>query len=186
MYIRIAFDDFERNPESYIWWKLILVNEHFCYKLLILHREWLSWLLIVMIPILFAPSWLQNVTLDSLCLFYVVNLPTIFLVKFNSKKELAHLLIMFLSSVRFYMQWSMTDCFKDKKCIFQRKNYSIKWLLELKTINRGCLGWFWWSLYLLILITKSGILLLSHTLPFLFMHALVPCDIVVYYLLHLT
>ena len=93
-----AFDDFQRNPGSYICWKLILVNEYFCYILLILLRECLSWLLIVMIPIVFAPSWLQNVMLDSMYLFYVVNLPTIFLVKFNSTKELTHLLIVFVFS----------------------------------------------------------------------------------------
>ena len=94
----IAFDDFQRDPGSYICWKLILVNEYFCSKLLILVRECLSWLLIVMIPILFAPSWLQNVMLDSMYLFYAVNLPMIFLVKFNSTKELAHLLIVFVFS----------------------------------------------------------------------------------------
>ena len=31
-----------------------------------------------------------NVILDSLYLFYAVHLPTIFLVKFNSTKELVH------------------------------------------------------------------------------------------------
>ena len=95
----IAFDDFQRNPGSYIFaGSSSVVNEYFCSKLLILLRECLSWLLIVMIPILFAPSWLQNVMLDSMYLFYAVNLPTNFLVKFNSTKELAHLLIVFVFS----------------------------------------------------------------------------------------
>ena len=58
--VYIAFDDLQRSPGSYICWKLFHVNEHFCYKLLILLRECLSWLLIVVMPILFAPSLLQT------------------------------------------------------------------------------------------------------------------------------
>ena len=89
----IAFDDLQSNPGSYIYWKLIFVNEHFCYKLLILLRE--SLLMFVMTFNSYDTNSVcavivTNVILDSFYLFYSVHLPTIFLVKFNSTKELVH------------------------------------------------------------------------------------------------
>ena len=69
-----------------------------------------------------------------------MHLPTIFLVKFiiPFHKGVGWFLLICLQSM--YAVKDDRFCFKDNKCILQRQNYSIKWLLDLKTINREWFG----------------------------------------------